>query len=285
MDLLIDVHMHIGRLYFSDPEGLPPDTVLRFMDEHGIEIACLLPMENPEHTDFYITSDYVLEVAREHPDRFLPFCNVDPRRRDVRNMIRHYRDEGCLGYGETISTLAMDDPLMEVVYEACGEAGMPIIFDLMHGCGNHDARSCFDEPGLPRYERMLQAHPETVFIGHGPHFWANIAEGFDPYTEKSYPEGPVREDGPVVRLLKTYPNAYADISAGSGHNALTRDPEFGCRFLEECRDSLLFGTDLCRSGQTVPNTGTFRNAFAGGKISREAYEKIGWRNARELLGI
>ena len=278
--MLIDVHMHVGKLYATDSKGLTPGYLLRFMDANGIAKACLLPMENPEHTDYYVLTEYVLQVCRKYPKRFIPFCNVDPRRRRVRDLLQEYRDKGCVGYGETISTLAMDDPLMEIVYEACGELNMP-----MHGAGNFHSRSCFDEPGLPRYEKMLRKFPKTIFIGHGPHFWANISADFDPFKAASYPQGRITAPGAVVRLLTTYPNAYADLSAGSGFNAIARDPEFGFQFLEQCRDSLLFGTDICHHGQNVPNAGYFSEAYAQGSISKTAYEKIGWQNAQGLLDI
>jgi hypothetical protein len=44
-------------------------------------------------------------------------------------------------------------------------------------------------------------------------------------------------------MLREYDNLYADISAGSGHRALTRDPDFGLRFIHEMQDKLLYGTD------------------------------------------
>ena len=45
--------------------------------------------------------------------------------------------------------------------------------------------------------------------------------------------------------MRTYPNLVADISAGSGHNALSRDEARGIAFLHEFQDRVLFGTDVC----------------------------------------
>ena len=33
-----------------------------------------------------------------------------------------------------------------------------------------------------------------------------------------------------MELLRKYPNLYGDLSAGSGYNAITRDPAFGDAF-------------------------------------------------------
>ncbi len=44
-------------------------------------------------------------------------------------------------------------------------------------------------------------------------------------------------------MLRKYPNLYCDISAGSGCNALSRDPEFAVEFLTEFQDRILYGRD------------------------------------------
>jgi predicted TIM-barrel fold metal-dependent hydrolase len=58
-----------------------------------------------------------------------------------------------------------------------------------------------------------------------------------------YPRGTVTPGGWTDRYLSDYPNFYADLSAGSGHNALTRDPDFTRRFLHRHQDKLIFGSD------------------------------------------
>ncbi len=40
-----------------------------------------------------------------------------------------------------------------------------------------------------------------------------------------------------------YANLYADLSAQSGYNAITRDPKFGLTFLKRWKHRLMFGTD------------------------------------------
>jgi predicted TIM-barrel fold metal-dependent hydrolase len=53
-----------------------------------------------------------------------------------------------------------------------------------------------------------------------------------------------------VRLLVEYPNMYADLSAGSGYGALSRDEAFAQDFLARFRHKLLFATDCpCRDGR------------------------------------
>ena len=276
---MIDIHMHIGRLYHTMKEPFTADDALRFMDTNGIEKACLLPIENPEETDYYVTTDQILQEAERQPDRFIPFCNVDPRRRsadlstDFFGMIREYRDRGCRGFGEVLAGLYVDDPRLQAIYEACGELGLPIVFHL-------DALRCIDEKGLPRFEAMVRRFPGTTFIGHGQHFWAEVSADMKPEEMGIYPGGPVERVGPTERLLAECPNLYGDLSAGSGYNAVTRDPEFGRWFLEKYQDKLLFGTDKLKEDQETPIIEHLRTVG----LPQDAYEKIARRNAENLLG-
>jgi predicted TIM-barrel fold metal-dependent hydrolase len=92
----------------------------------------------------------------------------------------------------------------------------------------------------------------------------------------------------VSRLMREYPNLWADLSAGSGYNALTRDPSFGIEFLDEFQDKLMFGTDSClRSDvkKVYPNVDFIRRIEEEKKISKDAVEKIKWKNAVELFKL
>ena len=78
--MFFDIHAHVYRhpvpfvVKFCDP-----DELLRMYDRYGIEKGCLLPVVNSE---IYLpqSNEDILEIAAAHPDRFIPFCNVDPRR-------------------------------------------------------------------------------------------------------------------------------------------------------------------------------------------------------------
>jgi len=104
-------------------------------------------------------------------------------------------------------------------------------------------------------------------------------------TRGGYPKTPVVEGGRVVELMRAHRSLCGDLSAGSGHNAVSRDPAFGYRFLDEFQDRLFFGTDICAPSNKTPLVGFLNDAVAGGHISREAYEKIAWRNTARLLGL
>ena len=116
-------------------------------------------------------------------------------------------------------------------------------------------------------------------------FWSNISGDANPENWMGYPTGPVTPGGRLPELMQNYDNLWADISAGSGNNALVRDKEFGFRFMEQFQDRVLFGTDICGPGQGVPQVDTMNEALASGLLSKGAYEKINHRNAEKLLGL
>ena len=88
-------------------------------------------------------------------------------------------------------------------------------------------------------------------------------------------------------MQRKYPNLCCDLSAGSGCNAITRDPAFGWAFLEEFQDRCFFGTDICAPGNMnsamMRLSGFLDEAMLNGKISYAAYEKISRGNALDLL--
>jgi len=252
---------------------------LKRMDDLGISIAVVLPIENPEETEFYVTTESVLRAVRKYPDRLIPFCNVDPRRGEPqtfnpRPIIERYISRGCRGFGEELAGLTVDDYRLGRIYEAVGDLGIPIV---MH----FDGHRCIDEIGLPRFERMIENYSKTFFVAHGPHWWSEISGDIRPEDISSYPKRPVSPGGRVEYLLRKYGNLYADLSADSGLNALTRSPEFAKGFLERNSDKLLFGTDLLHEAQEIKIVKFLEDI----PLSRKAYEDILHRNAERLLKL
>ena len=276
---LIDTHVHVGLLWDAYPP-MTADGMLRWMDAHGIDMAVPLPLESPESGSYYILTRDMLALCREHPDRFIPFCSVDPRmsvadgKRSIRDIIAKYVDEGAKGFGELKAGLPIDHPKMQAIYAACDEFRLPLLFHCDH-------IRCVDDPQLSGLEAMLKAFPNVKFIGHAQGFWAGISGDITAQDMAGYPKRPVAPGGPIHRLFDACGNLYADLSAGSAHNALTRDWEFGQAFLEKRHTRLLFATDCLRPDQPIPQFEMFEKA----DISGAAREAIAYRNAQRLFGL
>lgn len=288
--MLVDVHGHLGRVVPDRREFIDAANVIAKMDAWGVDRTCLLPLsEQPEGGYLECDTEDVLAACARYPDRLIPFCCIDPRcgnrpDHDFGPLLDEYCARGCRGLGELLPKLPFDDPRCLNLYRQAGAHGLPVLFDLTDG--PHGYGLC-DEPGLPRLERALRLCEGTTFIGHGPTFWAEISSAVPAGERAGYPAGPVAPGGAVPRLMRRYANLWADTSAGSGYNALSRDPSFGREFLEEFQDQMMFGIDSCRRSDLEhppPQVAWMADLRAQRLLPEAALEKLAWRNAARLLG-
>ena len=287
--MFIDIHAHAYREVRNHPNRfVTAEELLAAYDRIGVERGVLLPLASQEF-NLPQTNEETLDIAGRHADRFIPFCNVDLRAwgesqvEPIGAILRRYRDMGCRGVGEVISNVPFFDPLAQSLFEAAQEMGWPIIFHVATQIGG--MYGLYDDPGLPQFEQCLKRFPALKFLGHSPAFWSEIAALDKPEDRNSYPNYPVRAEGVLPRLFRQYPNLHGDLSAGSGHNALARDPDHGVKFLEEFQDRLLFGMDICCPGREPPLPGFLTGLRDSGKISEAIFNKIARENALELLGL
>ncbi len=283
---MIDYHVHIGKIFYGR-KPLTPKKLIKTMDENGIEKAVILPIENPEKTHWYNTSDNVLKVCKKYKDRLIPFCNVDPRRglnseneKYIFNLIEEYVKKGAKGFGEILANLKFNDKRMKNIYKACGDLKISIVFHL-GGVPDMSNIGLTDEIGLPYMEEVLNEFPNTIFVAHGPGWWAEISGDVTPEDRTTYPKGKIEKEGKVQYLLSNYPNIYADLSAGSAYNALTRDSEYGIEFLNKFYNKLLFATDYLHPDQELSIVDYLKNV----NISEEKKKMIFYKNAKKLLNI
>jgi predicted TIM-barrel fold metal-dependent hydrolase len=258
---IIDSHQHVfwhGR----DDAGL-----VRDLDEHGIERAWLLSWEiapsedapvyhsalNPIHvradgTHPGIPFGDLVRARDRYPERFIlgycphPLLGDAPAR--LSSAVRMYDVQVC---GEWKFRTLFDDPRCLELFHTAGQHRLPVVLHLdvpylPDRNGGRSFQPAWYGGTVDNLERALTACPETVFIGHAPGFWREISGDADG-DPAAYPRGPVTPGGRLFRLLDTYPNLYADLSAGSGQYALERDPAHAVRFLTRYRHRLLFGRD------------------------------------------
>ena len=294
--MLIDIHVHTCKprhpsITRTNGTHYPtPETLIEMMDAHGIDKALCMGTVSPEWRYTVVTPDELLEIAAIYPDRLIPCCPFDPRwisnspAANFKTLLKTYKKLGCKCVGEYIPNIPFDDPLNMNFFAQVQEAALPLTFHIGPQIGG--CYGCFDEVGLPRLEKVLNAFPELTFLGHSQPFWAEISTNLigERGNRVSYPKGPVTP-GRLVDLFRAYPNLNGDLSAGSGLNAISRDPEFGFTFMEEFQDRLCFGTDIANVPQELSIVPYFEKLKQQRLISAQAYEKITWRNANRILGL
>jgi predicted TIM-barrel fold metal-dependent hydrolase len=229
---ILDIHQHV--LY----NGRTKEQLLAHQLEHQITTTVLLPGEgwmlpilggNRECAAF----------QAEHPDRFVRFACSDPAESRTPDVLRGNIRRGAIGIGEMKFHVAVDSPEMRQIYKLAEGLGVPVLI--------HFEYETYDT-GLERFQAILKAYPKVNFIGHAQTWWGNVSAELDPLD--LYPKGPVKPGGLTDRLLSDYPNIYGDLSAGSGLNALTRDPDFARDFVRRHTRKLVWGSDCdCRDGK------------------------------------
>jgi uncharacterized protein len=191
------------------------------------------------------------------------------------------RTLGAIGIGEMKFHVPVDSPEMDRVYKLAEELRVPVLlhFEYQH----YDL-------GFENLEKVLKRYPKVNFIGHAQTWWGHISAELNP--NDMYPKGPIKPGGLVDKLLTDYPNIYGDLSADSGLNAITRDPEFSHGFLARHTRKLIWGCDCpCRDGK---GGGTKLGYCIAGRClaalrklasNREDLRRMLYHNGAELLGL
>jgi predicted TIM-barrel fold metal-dependent hydrolase len=290
---IVDSHQHVC-WHQRNACGLVAD-----MDTHGIAYAWLLTFcigpaeETPEDHQYFnpalhrsddthpgLPLSELLSAEAQFPGRFvLGYCPNPAWRSAVALLEAAHRMHGARVCGEWKYRQLFDDPRSLEIFHAAGRLKMPVVLHLdvpylKNAAGGRDYQPLWCGGTVANLERALQACPETVFVGHAPGFWREISGDADDCPQQ-YPDGAVTPDGRLFALFDRYPNLCADLSAGSGYTALTRNPEHAAAFLTRYADRILFARDYYEQKlhtflQTLP-------------LSVETVEKIYWRNAERLV--
>jgi predicted TIM-barrel fold metal-dependent hydrolase len=264
---VLDIHLHPRR------DG---NSELNHLKGSGVTKAVLLTGLAAE--------ERAKDLVTKYPDRFVRFTGGAVSAPDAVERFRASLKGGAIGLGEMKNPVQVDGPEMRRIYDLAAERHVPVLIHLEEGNFNS---------GIHRLPDLLKTYQNTVFIGHGQSWWANISA--EVQNEAGYPQGRIKKGGLIDMLLADYPNIYGDLSANSGRNALTRDPDFVATFLARHKAKLLFGSDcMCRDGRGAEQ----QQAILAGKcIARETltalqqlaspdlFRTIAWDNGTKLLKI
>jgi predicted TIM-barrel fold metal-dependent hydrolase len=165
-------------------------------------------------THFYVSNDYVLDLARESP-RILPGCSINPVRRDALAELEGCRAAGCrlVKIHTAIQGVDPDRPEFDPFYRRASELGVVLMFHTGYEHSCKVVSQQFTDPA--RLGRALD-HGGVVVAAH-----CGTCAFFDP--EDYYPR--------FVGMMERYPNLYGDtaILASLGRwralKRLSREPE------------------------------------------------------------
>lgn len=263
---VVDVHTHFRyKLRHSDEEL---ENFVKLMDRHNIAICVSLDGKLGDELD-----EHIKFLWTKYRSRFAIFANIDwvgdgkqddPATWDCQRedfgrrmavQLKDAKEKGVSGlkffkqFGLTYknpdgSLIRIDDTRWDLIWETCGELGLPVIihtadpaaFFLPIDEANERWEELHRHPDwsfhgeeFPSREDLLEArnrvisrHPNTTFIG--AHF-ANNSEDLSA----------------VADWLEKYPNLY--IEPASRISELGRQPYTARKFFIKHQDRILFGTD------------------------------------------
>jgi predicted TIM-barrel fold metal-dependent hydrolase len=278
---VIDMHFHMRRT---------PELNIAHQQGAGVTAANLLA-----RTD---AAAAVALLYAERPAMFPSwFGATDVTRPDAEALLTQAVKDGAKGLGELKYPVASDGPEMRRVYDLAAELDVPVLIHFQE-VGQAAAPGGYNT-GIKRFGAILKAYPRTKFIGHADAFWANISADYS--EQEAYPTGPIVPGGVTDKLLSDYPNLFADTSANSANNALSRDPAFTTDFLQRHQDKLHFGSDCnCddgKGGGAAQNSDRVAPRMRGKCVAQETlklltvstskpvFRKLVWTNAHRLLKL
>jgi predicted TIM-barrel fold metal-dependent hydrolase len=253
---VLDTHLHLRT---------DPDQCFVHMQGCGVTHAVLLTRAPDE--------DQAKAEIEKRPRTFVRSVSADPAQRDAAQVFRNAIAGGAVSIGELKYHLALNSPEMKQVFGIAAELKVPVMMHIQNF--PHSPAEMPYNTGYEHFDQVLRAHPKTTFIGHGDLFWAHISA--DVPTDRGYPGGPIKPGGLTDNWLKEFPNFYADMSANSGNNALSRDPAFARKFVNRHQDKLIFGSDCSCSdghGAGVSQSNNPEAARLAGKCVARATLKV-----------
>lgn len=252
---IIDIHQH------TNYHGRNDESLIAHQRMMGVTTTILLPAGTPMDRDSTHKgksnglaakcgmTDTCQKIALAHAGEYIWGANEVTDLEEAHDVIEKWLKQGACIIGEQKFHVECDSPQSQRLYELAAAYNVPILLHFQHQTYNL---------GYDRLHKMLAKYPKTNFIGHAQTFWGNIDKAHNP--KDLYPKGKITPGGLTDRYLADYPNMFADMSAGSGLNALTRDEEHTTVFFARHQDKILYGSDCadhfgrgpgCQGAQTI----------------------------------
>ena len=165
--MIIDCHTHWG-IDWEQKYGHNPSEWLKILDKHNVDKAVLMCHWGLVRTDYCeADNDNVAAVARNAPNRILPFATVWPQMKKsaLDEIVRCREKLGIKGlkFHPWLQGFSTSDLYFGKICELAGKLKMPIIF--------HDGTPCYSLP--EQIGGLARRFPQTTFIlGHSGILWS-----------------------------------------------------------------------------------------------------------------
>ena len=277
---VLDGHLHLRREVAAN---------LTHMDGCGVTKAIILARDT--------AANRINEARKQSAARVVWAASTDITSPGAEARLTEAVKKGALGFAEMKFHVAADSAEFQRVYALAAELGVPIMIHFQE-VPHFEGEGVF-ATGFKQFEAMLKKYPKTSSSAMP----TRSGPTSTPATRTRPPTRPARSrrGGVTDKLLGDYANLFGDLSANSGNNALSRDPQFTPDFLRRHQDKLIFGSDCsCADGKGagVSQANNPAAARLAGKCvaretltvlqssaSPEVFRKLVWENGHRLYRI
>ena len=277
---VLDIHQH------THYHGREDAHLLAHQQAMGAGVSILLPAGSPQDRPSTHLgrsnglaarcgdTAWCQRIALANPKAYLWGANEVTDLDQAPAAIESWLKKGACIIGEQKFAVECDSPHSQRLYTLAAEYQVPILLHFQHQTYNL---------GYDRFHTMLAKFPRTIFIGHAQAFWGNIDKNHEQGV--NYPKGKITPGGLTDRYLADYPNLFADMSAGSGLLALTRDEEHTTAFFQRHQDKVLYGSDCADHLGRGPGCQGAATLAAIRKLSpsKAVERKILWENSQRIF--
>ena len=173
------------RELFGDDEGgmATGSQLVEEMDKAGIDVSVAAGYGWTDSGVARTSNDYILDAARKHPGRIVPFCSVNPLWGQLAvEEVRRCVEAGARGIGElhpdTQGIISADLATLAPVLDAARELRIPVLIHASEPVGHAYQGKGTVTPDM--LEVLVRAYPDNTFVfahfGGGMPFYALMPE-------------------------------------------------------------------------------------------------------------
>lgn len=160
MGLIIDAHNHAGIRHGAAQTG---DDLVKKLDQTGVNKAVIFPFVEGNYSN-----DVMDEYAKQHPDRLIPYCAVNPwdkeeALQEIERCVKELNFKGLKLHPTIHGYHLADHVLLDPIFDLVEDLEIPII------C--HGASDLYNSP--LEFAEMARAFPKVPLImAHMGFFWS-----------------------------------------------------------------------------------------------------------------